>query len=687
MGISYPQIKLSATKSAFRDLLNNAQETFKEDGISIFGEGYSSVISDTDTFSRYRDVMLEGCEANDAEEISQILDNSRWETLNESVSGVTPISSLSVPAIRMLWPRLALKNAIPTEVVKAPKFSLSYIIPYLKVNGKKYPLPRGMLDPTNDVDDTTAKMGQPLFQGWIAVNAAATTDTGTAPVIGNDLPADYVPSARKPGGFDLLFPLVDKSTGKVTSGGLKEEGTLWDTVDPDFTIKAVKVPFKVNPAQEAQEAQPAQGNVGDPDYKPAQEAQEASDASITLGSGDYYMSLNVYVKCELRGSISYDLARRVSVAGLKNGSIKIYKTATDELVTTDKIEELGLFNELPDSTTILVADTLLGKVNFGQGAGAAHDPVMRPNLKLVSSMDVVAAVKVEGRLSMENNNRTESVIFEIQTKDVTIGTGVHIDAPLPNEFLSDVSVLYSIDGVAKVIDILTQTIALRLDNEIRDYIIKGYDRQTDRAGMELFHGFFNCRPDDRYNGTPKDWREMIKLTIDFNANILKQRNYFQGGKFIIVGNPVDCAIIPNASWSFTGSTTERSGIEVDYDIGAISGSQRYEVISSQLVPAGSLYILYVSSQDEQMTYKYYPYSFLVTRDMRNQDQLLIPNITMCKRHKLEYFHDAMIKIDIANNDGSTSWQSATYHLTGGEPVGGTPTAPNSQIFNPPANLV
>lgn len=616
MAISYPQVKLSASKSAFRDLLQNAQQTFHEDGINILGEGIADVISDEDTFNRYRDVMLEGCEADDAEQISQIIDNSRWDIINESTTGITPISSLAVPAIRALWPRLALKNAIPTEVVKAPKFSLSYIIPYLKVNGKKYQLPRGIVGDDSDATNNTWAMGQHVWNGDISVTKTTGTD-----------------SARVPGGFDLLRDgsgnlLVWNPSGRTDGIGSVTARPGFDHIDPDFWVSKIKT--KAGYANKTTGAFTTEDKSSDTDFVaiPAQE-------------------LKVYVRCELRGSLNYELNKVIPV---------VVSGTTYNVVFNDAIS---------------------GKVDFEEC-----------KLRLASFAGVIDSVNVEGRLTFENNERTESVIFEIETKDVTIGTGIHIDAPLPNEFLSDVSVLYSIDGVAKVIDIMTQTVALRLDNEIRQYIINGYQRQTDRSGAELFHGFFNCRPDDRYNGTPKDWREQIKVTIDFMANILKQRNYFQGGKFVIVCNPVDAALIPNTSWSFTGAASERSGIEVDYDIGAISGSQRYEVISSQLMPAGVMYILYVSSQDEQMTYKYYPYSFLVTRDMRNADQVLIPNITMCKRHKLEYFHDAMIKITIANNNGATSWQSFNDGSTAADSAAAAKAqAVNAQIFNPPANLV
>lgn len=624
MAISYPQVKLSASKSAFKDLLLNAQQTFHEDGINILGEGIADVIADEETFNRYRDVMLEGSEADDAEQISQIIDNSRWDILNESTTGITPISSLAVPAIRALWPRLALKNAIPTEVVKAPKFSLSYIIPYLKVNGKKYQLPRGIVGDDSAATNNTWAMGQHLFAGKISVTDATPTNKK---------------SARRPGGFDLLTD----GNGNLLVWGNVTARPGFDHIDPDFWVSKLYTKAGFAPA--------AGGKFCLTQAEAVALDTSATPAAVAIPSQEF----KVYIRCELRGSLNYDLAKTIPVEYDDNGTTK--------------------------TVMVTFEDAVSGKVEFDEC-----------KLRLASFAGIIDDVAIEGRLTFENNERTESVIFEIETKDVTIGTGIHIDAPLPNEFLSDVSVLYSIDGVAKVIDIMTQTVALRLDNEIRQYIINGYQRQTDRAGAELFHGFFNCRPDDRYNGTPKDWREQIKVTIDFMANILKQRNYFTGGKFVIVCNPVDAALIPNASWSFTGSSTERSGIEVDYDIGAISGSQRYEIISSQLLNPGVMFILYVSSQDEQMTYKYYPYSFLVTRDMRNADQVLIPNITMCKRHKLEYFHDAMIKITIANNNGATSWQNFDAHpgITGkvapvAESTGAD--AVKSQIFNPPANLV
>ena len=91
-------------------------------------------------------------------------------------------------------------QAIPTEVVKLPKFSVSYMRPYLFKDGKKYYLPESILEGGEHED---ANMGTLLYQNEIML---ADFTIGSTTVDG----------AKK--GFHLLENLPDGTIASVNVG-------------------------------------------------------------------------------------------------------------------------------------------------------------------------------------------------------------------------------------------------------------------------------------------------------------------------------------------------------------------------------------------------------------------------------------------------------------------------------------
>ena len=536
--ISYQTTRVSPGKEdGFSQVLKEAQAQFAESNINILGDGYQEIISDDALFEDYATLMMGGVDAEDAETMRQLIDNSRLVTLRESLSGITPISSLSVPTLRKLWPRMALKNAIPTEVVKLPKFTISYMLPYVFKYGKRYYLPEDIMP--GGTGELLVE-GQPLMQDVILL-------------ADNDYGAGLQDGATK--GFDL-FTNLPNLTGDLAFAPIASKAR-GDSIDPDFAIV---------------EIQTSGGNM----------------TNVRVGTG---LHGDVYVEVML------------------------------------------------DSAPTVIADTLFGRLDRVEGT-----------ITLACTGGTIIGVKVKGRLSPEFNTDSESVSFDVKTRDITIGTGTHLNAPLPIEFLQDVMAMYNIDGAAKVVDIMTNVLALKLDYEMRNFIVDSFAVTNNR-----WLGQFDCEPYAQFAGTPVQWRELLKDVIDHWATRVKQECFFQGGKFVVVGNEVDIRLIPNVTWTFTPSGGEKSGVEVDYTIGACSGAHRYDVIGSPAIPTGAIYIFYVSSQDEQMTYKYFPYSFNVEKGYEDPNHHLVPSIMIAKRHKLERFKDAMIRINVLNNNGDFSF--------------------------------
>ena len=128
-------------------VIHEAAAFFKEQGYSVLNNGFAEIASNPTLSKAYIDALMEGVSADNAAEMQAIMNNSVQHTLMESLGGIAPLSSLSMPVIRKLWPRVVMKNALKTKVAAAPIFTIAYQKPYLSrwVEGveQRLDLPRG----------------------------------------------------------------------------------------------------------------------------------------------------------------------------------------------------------------------------------------------------------------------------------------------------------------------------------------------------------------------------------------------------------------------------------------------------------------------------------------------------------------------------------------------------------------
>lgn len=255
-------------------------------------------------------------------------------------------------------------------------------------------------------------------------------------------------------------------------------------------------------------------------------------------------------------------------------------------------------------------------------------------------------------LSQATHERSTEISFEVKKRDFEIPTGEHFEVNLPIEFINDMYALYQIDSAATATETMSNVINQALEQEIHEFLSSACNRREDTYKRE-----FNMYPSANYAIQPKDWLEEIKRTIDWLANKLKSDSYFYQGYFVIYGNPVDVAILPNVSWTFNSASDNVNGINANYSIGAMSGANKYVIVSSDLVEMGALYMIMVPTVEDYQTFKYYPYTFNVVNNYLNaQGKKTMPNLMMTKRHTYAEFMNLSAKIEIKNNDGKIGYQ-------------------------------
>ena len=145
-------LNLNLNKGA-DDVLTEAAGYFADQGYSVLNQGFAEIVSSPRLSKEYIEALTEGCNANDKAVMTTLMNNTCETILNESLGGIMPLSSLSMPVIRKLWPRVSMKEAIKTIPATAPIFSIVYTKPYLyRINAEgeeeRIDLPRGAFSQT-----------------------------------------------------------------------------------------------------------------------------------------------------------------------------------------------------------------------------------------------------------------------------------------------------------------------------------------------------------------------------------------------------------------------------------------------------------------------------------------------------------------------------------------------------------
>lgn len=201
--------KSSAFKSeALAHIINLAEDYSASSQINILNEdGATAVLTDEILFNDFTARLSEGADDFTGSQLQVLAKNSREVLLRESyMSGMNPIAALSLPMLRVTYPKLAVREGIPTLPVENPLFRVPTKRPYVIDNktGEKVMLP-GALSERGD-----------LFQLPKLADTAITLTEGTV--------QDH----------DLL-------------SGISKNWKLGDKVDTDFRIVSVKIENKDYP--------------------------------------------------------------------------------------------------------------------------------------------------------------------------------------------------------------------------------------------------------------------------------------------------------------------------------------------------------------------------------------------------------------------------------------------------------
>lgn len=606
--IQYANTKISVPRDGATQVIREAFERFKDQfDLVILGEGYKEVVRDENMFSEYVEALSEGINPEYKEAFKTLLENARIDLITEaSLSGISPVASLQGTMLRKFFPKVVIKDSMPTEVAEKPTFWITHLVPfYVDRNGTRHEMPQFTRDgfANGNLGSTIGLL--PVYSKIIALSNLADISLLT----GKNSAGSAVTAAT-------YSEDATQSLATLMSAAVAKAGSL-DKLDKKVAISKVRFSL-MNGFDDADET-----------------TRVAANDTLL----DVPVNFPVDINGNFYGTVSFTLPANgvdLTTASLGSGIVVTNPVAA---ATVAAYTDLNGGKQKTATPGAVVSAKVMGHIEFETGI---------VSVSAIGSLAVGAAFTAY--VSSENNNYGGSVEFDIKKREVVIGTGEHINSAIPVEYTKDLMALYSIDGHVKIVDLMSTYLAQRTEYEAWDFFKKSFESN---GLSSKYYNTFNCFPAREYAGRPQDWLEELKRVIDYYATKMRSDSSYPGGQFVVMGNPLDINLIKNVNWSYRSTAgSERDGVEVNYSIGSYQGANLFTVISSENIPAGEIKLYFYPSQDDQMTYKYYPYTFNVENGYRDPQKPNVPSIMMTKRHTFEEFTPLQAVIRILNNAGA-----------------------------------
>lgn len=378
--------------------------------------------------------------------------------------------------------------------------------------------------------------------------------------------------------------------------------------------------------------------------------------------------LDILSECGGLAEIGDDLDIDIHVKGIR-------AKVVDDNGTTHIIEQTG-YKAYPDITSISpqrsvsfkvpivikdedgniikrVEDRIYGEYNFD-----TH------SFNLVSMYGYVRQVQFGGHMSNKNNMEYFSFTNEYGVEQHPIGEGYNSQVPITKEDMDLYNQTASIDIIAtatnEMIEIFTQLEDGSIINKIdRDFVEWRGKGEGDHP-FEHFHGkiVFEKEVDVKPDSTRLLRRnEFVQDEIQYALSrfICDMRDVMAAEPFKLVAfaHPNICSLFvgTNVDWKITPGTAAGDGIRSDYKMGVYTAQgDSFRILTSQKIKEedGVRFLIYPINEQNFLSWKHFKYSMFFSRDYRNPQMQLVPNIKGMSRFYTHSYTPLQAKFYIRN---------------------------------------
>lgn len=271
----------------------------------------------------------------------------------------------------------------------------------------------------------------------------------------------------------------------------------------------------------------------------------------------------------------------------------------------------------------------------------------------------VEAVRLMAKLDASTRTiETCTVKWDETTDIVEIGTDEGINTTISPEEVKDISVLYNVNQLTKVMSLMKTVLANRKDDVIKEELDLSYKRLDSRS---KFHGVFDYAPREGYTLDHEEWRHKTFFAY-FDSQITKMLRVLNDPNmsFSVFGDPdLIRRITPT---EYTYQTPANIGpVELDYTKTVVTSDRRvYQFVGSdKLRDTNQLIIILCPKNTNRIVYVIYDYQMYISNEIRQNANPALPNICAFERYKFSDYQPVQGRIDIVNPTGLRNSETET----------------------------
>jgi len=295
-------------------------------------------------------------------------------------------------------------------------------------------------------------------------------------------------------------------------------------------------------------------------------------------------------------SNAYDVLATAGIGPDANGpkahlerDFEITGVSTDGTNWTDVSIIPAVEGHFSSSVSIgLSTDVLSGKVDYLSG-----------KVDVSSTAGVVTYIRYQVTTSLEENRINPKVTISVD-KIRLYARDRQISANWTINMEQDMRALFDVSMQAEIVNILGQQVALDIDRELINALITANVRLNDASHT----GSFNKTPPTTYTWGTKYWHEnIIPVLNNLSAQVYADTNIEAANT--VACNPLDAAVLEDLqTFNYTGTSS------VDGDLGyrsATVAGGKWKILTSAIVPQGTMVIIYKPAEELKSVYFYAPY--------------------------------------------------------------------------------
>lgn len=296
---------------------------------------------------------------------------------------------------------------------------------------------------------------------------------------------------------------------------------------------------------------------------------------------------------------------------------------------------------------------------------------------LTASNSSIVGVILKARLDTSTAMlRTASVKWGVRTDIIEIPNAIPINTPISPEEVKDISALYQVNQLTKVMSLFKIALGNYKDDKIRAYLDDSF---VNLPATNKLAKSFDFAPKTGYALDPITWRkQMFMDSLDTNVTHLLHVLNDANMTINIVGR--DDLIRKISPTEYTYQSPSNIGpVELDFVKTVTTSDKRtYQFISSdKLRDNNNLIVLLCPRNTERFMYRIYDYQMYVSNEIRNSANYALPAIHAFERWAIKEYQPVQARIRILHPTGLTD----TAANTNSDPIGSTLGANNFDIDN------